>query len=83
MERVGVGDWRKSRDPNFALALKRKELELEAGENENEKSRDPNFAVALFLTLLFVPEAGIEPAHPKVQDFESSASTSSATRALC
>ena len=28
-----------------------------------------------------VPEAGIEPAHPKVQDFESSASTSSATRA--
>ena len=30
-----------------------------------------------------VPEAGIEPAHPKVQDFESSASTSSATRANC
>ena len=30
----------------------------------------------------FVPEAGIEPALPKEQDFESSASTSSATRAL-
>ena len=29
-----------------------------------------------------VPRAGIEPAHPKVQDFESSASTSSATRAI-
>lgn len=29
-----------------------------------------------------VPEAGIEPALPKEQDFESSASTSSATRAL-
>ena len=28
-----------------------------------------------------VPEAGIEPALPKEQDFESSASTSSATRA--
>ena len=30
-----------------------------------------------------VPRAGIEPAHPKVQDFESSASTSSATEAFC
>jgi hypothetical protein len=29
-----------------------------------------------------VPRAGIEPAHPKVQDFESSASTSSATEAF-
>ena len=29
-----------------------------------------------------VLEAGIEPAHPKILDFESSASTSSATRAL-
>ncbi len=29
-----------------------------------------------------VPEAGIEPALPKEQDFESSASTSSATRAF-
>lgn len=35
------------------------------------------------LSLYFlVPRAGIEPAHPKVQDFESSASTSSATRAF-
>ena len=57
---------------------------MKENENENEeKSRDPNVAFALFLTLLLVPEAGIEPAHPKVQDFESSASTSSATRALC
>jgi hypothetical protein len=31
---------------------------------------------------LLVPRAGIEPAHPKVQDFESSASTSSATEAF-
>ena len=30
----------------------------------------------------FVPRAGIEPALPKEQDFESSASTSSATGAL-
>ncbi len=29
----------------------------------------------------FVPWAGIEPAHPKILDFESSASTSSATKA--
>jgi hypothetical protein len=32
--------------------------------------------------LLAVPGAGIEPARPKAQDFESSASTSSATRAF-
>ena len=31
---------------------------------------------------VFVPGAGIEPALPKELDFESSASTSSATRAL-
>ena len=31
---------------------------------------------------LFVPRAGIEPALPKEQDFESSASTSSATEAF-
>ncbi len=30
----------------------------------------------------FVPRAGIEPALPKEQDFESSASTSSATEAF-
>ncbi len=31
--------------------------------------------------LRYVPKAGIEPAHPKVLDFESSASTNSATSA--
>ena len=31
----------------------------------------------------FVPKAGIEPAHPKIHDFESCASTSSATLANC
>ena len=30
---------------------------------------------------VFVPKAGIEPAHPKIHDFESCASTSSATLA--
>ena len=49
----------------------------------NKKTRVKNFALALFLTLVFfVPRAGIEPALPKEQDFESSASTSSATGAL-
>ena len=33
------------------------------------------------IQVLKVLEAGIEPAHPKILDFESSASTSSATRA--
>ncbi len=47
----------------------------------NKKNRVQNFALALFFTLVLVPEAGIEPALPKEQDFESSASTSSATRA--
>jgi hypothetical protein len=46
-----------------------------------KKTRVRNIALALFLPLVFVPEAGIEPALPKEQDFESSASTSSATRA--
>ncbi len=31
--------------------------------------------------MLKVLEAGLEPAHPKILDFESSASTDSATRA--
>lgn len=35
-----------------------------------------------YLLSRLVPRAGIEPAHPKVQDFESSASTSSATEAF-
>ncbi len=46
-----------------------------------KKSSVPNIALALFFTLLLVPRAGIEPALPKEQDFESSASTSSATGA--
>ena len=47
-----------------------------------KKKAESCIALALTLTLLFVPRAGIEPAHPKVQDFESSASTSSATEAF-
>ena len=46
-----------------------------------KKTRVRNIALALFLTLVLVPRAGIEPALPKEQDFESSASTSSATEA--
>ena len=45
----------------------------------NKKTRVRNVALALFLTLVFVPRAGIEPAHLAVLDFESSASTNSAT----
>ncbi len=37
---------------------------------------------ALDYSRAFVPRAGIEPALPKEQDFESSASTSSATEAF-
>jgi hypothetical protein len=44
-----------------------------------KKTRVRNVALALFLTLVFVPRAGIEPAHLAVLDFESSASTNSAT----
>jgi hypothetical protein len=46
-----------------------------------KKTRVRISALALILTLVFVPRAGIEPALPKEQDFESSASTSSATEA--
>ena len=38
--------------------------------------------VTFYSRYFLVPEAGIEPALPKEQDFESSASTSSATRAF-
>ena len=31
-----------------------------------------------FVRLKMVPRAGVEPAHPKIQDFESSASANSA-----
>ena len=50
-------------------------------ENEFESEKKPEFKTSLSLWFL-VPRAGIEPAHPKVQDFESSASTSSATEAF-
>ena len=39
------------------------------------------YGVLVLFDILKVLEAGIEPAHPKILDFESSASTSSATRA--
>lgn len=35
-----------------------------------------------FVNLLMVPKAGLEPAHPKAVDFESTASTNFATSAL-
>ena len=45
------------------------------------KEKRPNNPVSGKLSLLRVLEAGIEPARPKSLDFESSASTNSATRA--
>ena len=54
-------------------------------ENEFESEKKPEFKTSLSLCFslwFLVPRAGIEPAHPKVQDFESSASTSSATEAF-
>ena len=47
-----------------------------------KKAEIPTSLSLCFSLCFLVPEAGIEPAHPKVQDFESSASTSSATRAI-
>jgi hypothetical protein len=47
-----------------------------SGEGKKKKS-----ITHVMLFFFLVPEAGIEPALPKEQDFESSASTSSATRA--
>ena len=38
--------------------------------------------VHLFFAKFFVPETGIEPALPKEHDFESCASTNSATPAI-
>lgn len=43
----------------------------------HEIKKGSNISVEAFTVL----EAGIEPAHPKILDFESSASTNSATRA--
>jgi hypothetical protein len=52
-------------------------------ECEREEKKQSRASLSLSHSLcFFVPEAGIEPALPKEQDFESSASTSSATRAL-
>lgn len=45
-----------------------------------EQKKSESFIKNMIYSRL-VPRAGIEPAHPKVQDFESSASTSSATPA--
>ena len=56
---------------------------IKKSENESEEKK-PEFQTSLSLCFslwFLVPEAGIEPALPKEQDFESSASTSSATRA--
>ena len=39
------------------------------------------YGVLVLFDTLKVLEAGLEPAHPKILDFESSASTNSATRA--
>ncbi len=39
------------------------------------------YRVLVLFDMLKVLEAGLEPAHPKILDFESSASTNSATRA--
>lgn len=57
-------------------------------QNENEESKkikkkpELKTSLSLCFSLWFlVPRAGIEPARPKAQDFESSASTSSATEA--
>jgi hypothetical protein len=47
-----------------------------------KKTRVGDAALALTLTLVFVPRAGIEPALLAKLDFESSASTNSATWAF-
>ena len=47
-----------------------------------EKTKNKRPRRTLLSLYFLVPRAGIEPAHPKVQDFESSASTSSATEAF-
>lgn len=52
-------------------------VRIQTGSHLREKGAI-TFEIAPFL----VPRAGIEPALPKEQDFESSASTSSATGAL-
>ena len=51
-------------------------------ENETKKNSVRNLRFRSVSHTVFVPRAGIEPALPKEQDFESSASTSSATEAF-
>jgi hypothetical protein len=45
----------------------------------NLNTKNPTFSVGFFV---YVPKAGIEPARPKAHDFESCASTNSATQAF-
>jgi hypothetical protein len=52
---------------------------LSANNSGEEKSGQPKF---FFDLSALVPKAGIEPARPKAHDFESCASTSSATQAF-
>ncbi len=49
---------------------------------ENDKNKNIPKNKKLFLRII-VPWVGIEPTLPKKLDFESSASTSSATKAFC
>ncbi len=42
----------------------------------------PQYISDFRMEVFFVPKAGIEPAHPRIHDFESCASTSSATLAF-
>ncbi len=51
-------------------------------DNYRERTKNKRPRRKLLGLYFLVPRAGIEPAHPKVQDFESSASTSSATEAF-
>jgi hypothetical protein len=67
-----------NQSPNKIFCKYYSELECEREEKK------PEFVLPLSLShslWFFVPEAGIEPARLAAQDFESSASTSSATRA--
>lgn len=51
-------------------------------EVKSQRKRKKPLEISKGFSTSLVPRAGIEPAHPKVQDFESSASTSSATEAF-
>lgn len=62
----------------MAMRRMRRRASRKLSGEDNKKTA----AKKLHSRYFFVPRAGIEPAHPKVQDFESSASTSSATEAF-